>query len=110
MTEGAEPIAPLLPSRDATARREAEAGYAAAARIVGPVPARGSRPEEPQLPDPPPAINGLEVLLPGGEAGLTLPLALAVLRPDLRRWLGDTRLARMAAGLGMTEKALLTVL
>lgn len=106
----AEPVDPAAPPRHGTAGWEAEAGYAAAARIVGPVPARGSRPEEPPVPDPPPAITGLEGLMPGGEAGLTLPLALAALRPDVRRWLGDERLARMATGLGLTEKALVALL
>jgi hypothetical protein len=106
----AEPIDPAQQPRHGTAGWEAEAGYAAAARIVGPVPARGSRPEEPPLPDPPPAITGLEALMPGGDAGLALPMALAALRPDVRRWLGDERLARMATGLGMTEKALLALL
>ena len=106
----AEPIDPAAPPRHGTAGWEAEAGYAAAVRIVGPVPARGSRPEEPPVPDPPPAITGLEALMPGGEAGLALPLALAALRPDIRRWLGDERLARMAAGVGLAEKALLALL
>ena len=110
MSKSAEPVIAVHAPRHGTAGREAEMGYAAAARIVGPVPARGAAPPEPAPPDPPPAIQGLEALLPGGPAGMTLPLALAALRPDIRSWLGEARLARMALGLGISEKSLLGLL
>jgi hypothetical protein len=90
--------------------QEAELGYAATARVVGHVPARGAWVEEPELPDPMPVPPGLGALLPGGEAGLALPLALAAMRPDLRRWLGEARLAAMAGELGTEPKVLLATL
>jgi len=105
MAEAAPGIMPV--PRPQPPAQEAGAGYAATARVVGPVPARGSWVEEPQLPDPMPVPPGLDGLLPGGAAGLALPLALAALRPDLRRWLGEPRLVAMAASLGVTPRALL---
>ncbi|RKK03635.1 hypothetical protein, partial [Teichococcus wenyumeiae] len=75
------------------------------------VPPRGSREEEPppEL-DPPPAPAGLDALMPGAEAGLVLPLVLAALRPELRLWLGEARLARAARLMQLPEKALLGLL
>ncbi|MBC9177917.1 hypothetical protein [Pseudoroseomonas ludipueritiae] len=109
MGAGANPIDPL--SRPGAPGREAEAGYAATARVVGIVPPRGSREEEvPPVLDPPPAPAGLDGLMPGGEAGLVLPLVLAALRPELRLWLGEARLARAASAMRLPEKALLGLL
>lgn len=106
MGAGASPIDPL--ARPGTPGREAEAGYAATARVVGIVPPRGSRDAEP-LPalEPPPAPAGLDALMPGGNGGLVLPLVLAALRPELRLWLGDARLARAAQAMQLPEKVLL---
>lgn len=109
MDAGPHPIGPL--SRPGTPGREAEAGYAATARVVGIVPPRGGREEEPPLVlDPPPLPAGLDALMPGGEAGLVLPLVLAALRPELRLWLGEARLARAAGAMRLPEKALLGLL
>jgi hypothetical protein len=106
MTDAVPKLAPLT----GPPPQEAGLGYAATARVVGPVPARGSWVEEPELPDPMPVPPGLGALLPGGAAGLALPLALAVLRPDLRRWLGEPRLAEMARMLDVEPKLLLATL
>ncbi|QTI81290.1 hypothetical protein IAI58_18205 (plasmid) [Roseomonas marmotae] len=107
-------VAPIDPVfRPGAPGREAEAGYAAAARAVGHVPPRGSPAEEQgeaRLLAPPPALPGLEALLPGGGAGLVLPLALAALRPDPGLWLGEERLARLGEALHLPRKAMLTLL
>lgn len=102
--------APRLTPLPGPPPQEAGLGYAATARVVGHVPARGSWVEEPELPDPMPVPPGLGALLPGGAAGLALPLALAALRPDLRRWLGEPRLLEMARLLGVEPKLLLASL
>jgi hypothetical protein len=73
------------------------------------VPPRGAQSKGTE-PDPPPRVTGLDALMPGGSCGLALPLALASLRPDIRQWLGEARLARIAESLGMTEKALVELL
>ncbi|MDQ1077558.1 hypothetical protein [Pseudoroseomonas cervicalis] len=97
------------------AGREAGAGYAAAARALSAVPPLG----QPELPaaDEWPALDaalllraGLGPLLPGGPGGLVLPLALALLRPDPRRWLGAERLAALAASLALAEPELSALL
>jgi hypothetical protein len=109
MGAGVDPLDPL--SRPGAPGREAEAGYAATARVVGIVPPRGSREEElPPVLDPPPSPAGLDALMPGGEAGLVLPLVLAALRPELRLWLGEARLAQAARAMRLPEKALLGLL
>jgi hypothetical protein len=91
-------------------RREPGAGYAAAARVLSllpPVPSGEAPPEPPGLPGLDAAglrRAGLDRLLPGGPAGLALPLAMALLRPDVRRWLGAEGLAGIAGLLGLREK------
>jgi hypothetical protein len=103
------PLDPVHPP--GTPAREAEAGYAATARRVGVVPPRGSGEEvPPPCLEPPPGLSGLEALMPGGEAGLVLPLALAALRPEIRLWLGEARLARVAAAMRLSDKLLLGLL
>jgi hypothetical protein len=97
-------------SRPSAPGREAEAGYAATARVVGMVPPRGSRQEELIPLDPPPAPLGLDGLMPGAGAGLVLPLLLAALRPELRLWLGEARLAGAARAMRLPDKALLGLL
>ncbi|WP_159999510.1 hypothetical protein [Roseomonas sp. 18066] len=110
-----------LPPRDAVATppgtlgAEAGAGYAAAARALSAVPPLG-RGEIPSadwtrgLDADAATAAGLAPLLPGGPAGLTLPLALGLLRPDVRRWLGPERLAALAARLGLTEAEVVALL
>jgi hypothetical protein len=97
-------------ARPGTPGRDAEAGYAATARVVGPVPPRGSRAEPPPAIDPPPALPGLDALMPGDGGGLVLPLVLAALRPDLRLWLGEARVTAVARALELPERALLALL
>jgi hypothetical protein len=104
------PLNPLPVLRPGPPELVAEAGYAATARAVGLVPPRGMVLDESGRADPPPAMSGLDALMPGGEAGLVLPLALAALRPDLKQWLGEDRLADIAKGLGLSEKKLLALL
>lgn len=96
------------------AGREAGAGYAAAARALSAVPPIGKalppRPATaPGLDAAAAAATGLLPLLPGGPAGLTLPLALALLRPDVRRWLGAERMAALAQRLGLREPAVVAL-
>lgn len=127
--DGLGPVEPVVPdqaprpaaprraalSPAGAAGREAEAGYAAAARALSAVPPLG-RPELPAAAEWP-ALDaalllraGLGPLLPGGPGGVTLALALALLRPDPRRWLGGERLAALAAALGLTEAELAALL
>ncbi|MFC7611431.1 hypothetical protein [Teichococcus aestuarii] len=92
----------------ALAEREAGAGYAAAARALSAVPplgralAEADPPGHPRLRAEAFLEAGAAPLLPGGTAGLTLPLALALLRPEPGRWLGAECLEALAAALGLT--------
>ncbi|HWX51626.1 MAG TPA: hypothetical protein VNZ61_26585 [Roseomonas sp.] len=97
------PVSPVA----APAEREVGAGYAAAARALSALPPLGDA-EAPQQPAAHPLLDvaalrraGLASLLPGGLEGFVLPLALAVLRPDVRRWLGAERLQALAALLAL---------
>jgi hypothetical protein len=95
---------------------EAEAGYAAAARALSAVPPVVGT-EAPPAPSNLPELDGkallragLEGVLPGGSGGFALPLALAALRPDVMRWLGDAAPQILAARLRTTETALVALL
>ncbi|HWL84045.1 MAG TPA: hypothetical protein VNR89_24065 [Roseomonas sp.] len=108
-------LSPVLPVA-APAEREAGAGYAAAARALSALPPRGEA-EAPLQPAAHPRLDaaalrlaGLEALLPGGSAGLVLPLALAMLRPDVRRWLGPERLQALAGLLDLPQREVAAVL
>lgn len=105
--EGGDRLGPVLPV-SAPAEREAGAGYAAAARALSAVPPLGRAAGEAE-PAAHPRLQamalleaGAEPLLPGGSAGLALPLALALLRPEPRRWLGQPCLDHLAAALGQS--------
>ncbi|MXP65586.1 hypothetical protein E0493_19750 [Roseomonas sp. M0104] len=106
------PVSPVA----APAEREAGAGYAAAARALSALPPLGEA-DGPLQPAAHPRLDaaalrraGLEALLPGGPAGLVLPLALAMLRPDVRRWLGAGRLQALAELLGQPPQETAAVL
>lgn len=98
------PVAPVA----APMRREAGAGYAAAARALSALPRLGAA-EPPAEPSAYPGLDaalrqaGAEALLPGGAGGLALPLLLAALRPGAAGWLGETRLTALAAALELPE-------
>ena len=101
-----KPLSPVSPVA-APAERDAGAGYAAAARALSALPPLGDA-DAPQQPAAHPLLDaaalrqaGLAPLLPGGAEGFVLPLALAALRPDVRRWLGAERLQVLAALLGL---------
>ena len=102
--ESLSPVAPVA----APAPREAGAGYAAAARALSALPRLGAA-EPPAEPSAYPGLDaalrraGAEALLPGGPGGLALPLMLAALRPGAAGWLGQARLAALAAALGLPE-------
>ncbi|ONG48350.1 hypothetical protein BKE38_22030 [Pseudoroseomonas deserti] len=94
---------------------EAGAGYAAAARALSAVPPLG-KPDVPiaewtrGLDADAAGAADLAALLPGGPAGLAVPLALGLLRPDVRRWLGPERLAALAARLQLAEAEVVALL
>lgn len=100
-------LGPVLPA-SAPAEREAGAGYAAAARALSAVPPLGRSatevgpPEHPRLQAEAFLKAGAAPLLPGGDAGLAMPLALALLRPEPGRWLGAECLETLATILEMT--------
>jgi hypothetical protein len=93
--------------------RGAEAGYAAAARALSampPVPGTEAPPMPAAQPGLDTALLAAGVPLPGGAAGLALPLALAGLRADVTRWLGEAALAALAGRLGLRERVLTALL
>lgn len=96
--------------------RDPGAAYAAAARLLSLLPPIASGEAAPEPLGPPglplAALRqaGLVPLLPGGAAGIALPLGLALLRPDVRRWLGADGLARLAAALARTERETVALL
>ncbi|WP_043339958.1 hypothetical protein [Belnapia moabensis] len=55
-------------------------------------------------------LRGADSLLPSLSGPFVLAFALAVLRPDARRWLGRERLRQLAAKLGLKDAALTSLL
>ncbi|MFC3126151.1 hypothetical protein ACFOD4_13870 [Pseudoroseomonas globiformis] len=106
MDDQPSPVRPVA----APSGHGAGAGYAAAARFLSAMPpVAGS--EAPPRPDAQPGLDAAALLaarmvLPGGAGGLALPLALAALRVDVPRWLGEDALRVLAERLGLRERVL----
>ncbi|MCQ4159919.1 hypothetical protein NON00_08250 [Roseomonas sp. GC11] len=120
MTEEADELGPVpsVSPSDFGGRGErgSDPGYGATARALSALPPLG-RHDPPVDPDGVPGLDGPALLsaglggvLPGGLGGLAVPLALALLRPDVRRWMGPERVGALAARLAMPEEELVALL